>query len=83
MVTGFYAHMCVSTSTREALVRGFEVRVDPAATGARALEHPVLGEQGADEVVRSAFLQLENMGAEVVSAEVWAAEPPALAAASA
>jgi nicotinamidase-related amidase len=83
VVTGFYAHMCVSTSAREALVRGFDVRVDPAATGSRALEHPVLGAQSADEVVRSAFLQLENMGAEVVSAGVWAAEPLALATAAA
>jgi nicotinamidase-related amidase len=32
MLVGFYAHMCLSTSAREALVRGFEVAVDPSAT---------------------------------------------------
>jgi nicotinamidase-related amidase len=67
LVTGFYAHMCVSTTVREALVRGFRVKIDPAATGARALDHPVLGEQTADEVLRSALLQLTNMGAEAIS----------------
>ncbi|MEP6730771.1 MAG: cysteine hydrolase family protein [bacterium] len=63
MIVGFYAHMCVSTSTREALVRGFEVEVDPDATGARDLEDEVLGRQSADEVRRSALLHLVNMGA--------------------
>jgi nicotinamidase-related amidase len=63
LVTGFYAHMCVSTSVREALVRGFDVVIDPAATGARELEHPLLGAQSADEVRRTALLQLVNMGA--------------------
>jgi nicotinamidase-related amidase len=59
---GFYAHMCVSTSAREALVRGFEVTVDPHATGSRDLEDAVLGRQTADEVRRSALLHLSNMG---------------------
>jgi nicotinamidase-related amidase len=34
LIVGFYAHMCLSTSVREALVRGFDVAVDPDATGA-------------------------------------------------
>ncbi|HEU4564891.1 MAG TPA: isochorismatase family cysteine hydrolase [Gemmatimonadaceae bacterium] len=67
VVVGFYAHMCLSTSVREALVRDFEVSVDPAATGARDLQHETLGHQSADEVVRSALLQLIDMGATVVT----------------
>jgi len=61
MIVGFYTHMCVSTSAREALVRGFDVTIDPAATGARDLLDEYLGEQSADEVRRSALLQLVNM----------------------
>jgi nicotinamidase-related amidase len=63
MVTGFYSHMCVSTSVREALIRGYDVVVDPAATGARDLIDPLLGSQSADEVRRTALLQVVNMGA--------------------
>jgi len=68
LVVGFYAHMCLSTSVREALIHGFEVFLDPEATGARDLEHPSLGRQTADEVRRSALLQLTNMGAQIISA---------------
>ena len=73
LVVGFYAHMCLSTTVREALVRGFRVVVDPEGTGARDLEHDVLGRQTADEVRRSALLQLENMGASVISSPVASA----------
>jgi nicotinamidase-related amidase len=62
MIAGFYAHMCLSTSAREALVRGFDVVVDPDATGARDLSDAVLGRQTADEVRRAALLHLVNMG---------------------
>lgn len=62
LIVGFYAHMCLSTSAREALVRGFAVSVDPDATGARDLEDEVLGRQTADEVRRSALLHLTHMG---------------------
>ena len=65
LIVGFYAHMCLSTSVREALVRGFDVVVDPNATGARDLEDGALGRQSADEVRRSALLHLRNMGATV------------------
>ncbi len=65
LIAGFYTHMCLSTSAREALVRGFEVAIDPDATGARDLEHEELGRQTADEVRRSALLQLTNMGATI------------------
>lgn len=63
LIAGFYAHMCLSTSAREALVRGFDVVVDFDATGARELWNDALGVQGADEVRRSALLQLADMGA--------------------
>lgn len=73
---GFYTHMCVSTSAREALVRGFEVHVDPDATGARDLNDDLLGQQTADAVRRSALLHLSNMGVTVA-----ASVTPALAGA--
>ena len=63
LIAGFYTHMCVSTSTREALVRDFHVVLDPDATGARGLEHDQLGRQTADEVRKSALLHLSNLGA--------------------
>lgn len=62
MLVGFYVHMCLSTTAREALVRGFEVTIDPAATGGVDLQHPQLGALSADEVRRSALLQLAHMG---------------------
>jgi nicotinamidase-related amidase len=65
LLVGFYTHMCVSTSAREALVRGFEVEVDHDATGAPGLSDSLLGTQSADEVRRSALLQLTNMGVTV------------------
>ena len=69
LIVGFYAHMCLSTSAREALVRGYEVSVDPDATGARDLDDPVLGRQTADEVCRSTLLHLTNMGVTLSRAE--------------
>lgn len=71
LIVGFYTHMCVSTSVREALVRGFDVRVDPNATGARDLDDERLGRQSADEVRRSALLHLQHMGA-VIEADARA-----------
>ena len=62
LLVGFYTHMCVSTSAREALVRGFDVAIDPDGTGACNLNDEVLGEQSADEVRRSALLHLVQMG---------------------
>lgn len=79
LVVGFYAHMCVATSAREALVRGLEVHLDPAATAARDLEHELLGRQTADEVCRSAFLHLVHMGASVVAGPAFDAESLAIA----
>jgi nicotinamidase-related amidase len=70
LIVGFFAHMCISTSSREALVRGFDVIVDPEATGATDIEHPILGRQTADEVRRSALLQLSNMGVKIAAVRV-------------
>ena len=67
-IAGFYSHMCVSTTTREALMRGYRVEIDPDTTGATALQHELLGEQTADEVKRSALLQLAAMGANILPA---------------
>jgi nicotinamidase-related amidase len=70
LLVGFYTHMCLSTSAREALVRGFQVFVDPEATGARELDDEVLGHQTADEVRRSALLHVRNMGVTLVDSAV-------------
>jgi nicotinamidase-related amidase len=69
LLAGFYAHMCLSTSAREALVLGFAVSVDPDATGACDIEHPLLGWQSADEVRRFALLHLTQMGVQMTSLE--------------
>jgi nicotinamidase-related amidase len=66
LLVGFYTHMCVSTTAREALVRGFEVAVDADATGACDLKDELLGDMTADGVRRSALLHLKNMGVSVV-----------------
>ena len=71
-IVGFFAHMCVSTSAREALVRGFDVHVDARGVGARDLEDELLGRQSADEVRRSALLQLSDMGVTVENRDVLA-----------
>jgi nicotinamidase-related amidase len=73
VIVGFYAHMCVSTTSREALVRGFDVAIDPEATGSRDLEDPVLGRLSADEVRRSALLHLTHMGVTLTGAPSHAA----------
>jgi nicotinamidase-related amidase len=63
LIVGFYTHGCVSTTSREALMAGYDVSLDPEATGACDMEHPLLGRLTADEVRCSALLQLLNMGA--------------------
>lgn len=72
LLVGFYTHMCVSTTAREALVRGFAVAIDPRGTGARDLEAPGLGRLGSDEVRRSALLHLVNMGVRLAPASLAA-----------
>jgi nicotinamidase-related amidase len=72
LIVGFYTHMCLSTSAREALVRGFDVAVDPQATGAPDLQDDLLGQLSADEVRRSALLHLKNMGVSMAESELVA-----------
>ena len=62
-IMGFYTHGCVSTTAREAIMAGFIVRLPLEGTGACAMQHDLLGTQTAEEVRRTALLQLENMGA--------------------
>jgi nicotinamidase-related amidase len=63
LLTGFYTHGCVSTTAREALMAGLSVHIDPNGTATCDMENEVLGNQTADEIRRSALLQLVNMGA--------------------
>lgn len=63
VIMGFYTHGCVSTTAREAIMKGQEVFIDPETTGTCAVEHPLLGTLSASENRRAALLQLENMGA--------------------
>lgn len=72
LLVGFYTHMCLSTSAREALVRGFDVAVDPDATGARDLADEILGQLSADEVRRTTLLHLQNMGVTMTRSELAA-----------
>lgn len=65
LLVGFFAHMCVSTTAREALMRGVSVTVDPEATGAFPIKHELLGEQSAAEVHRTALLQLSHLGVRI------------------
>ena len=70
LVMGFFAHMCVSTSCRQGLMRGYAVSIDPEAVGSRDLSSSVLGRLSAAEVVRTALLHLVDMGATLASAPV-------------
>jgi nicotinamidase-related amidase len=66
LITGFYTHGCVSTTAREAIMAELTVVIDPAATGACDMEHELLGRLSAEEVRRTALLQLANMGATIM-----------------
>jgi len=68
LITGFYTHGCVSTTAREAIMLDLKVSLDINATGACNIKHELLGEITADEVRRSALLQLANMGATLIHA---------------
>ncbi|HEX6263181.1 MAG TPA: isochorismatase family cysteine hydrolase [Actinomycetota bacterium] len=65
LLVGFYAHVCLSTTAREGLMRGLAVSLDPEGSGSCDIEHDVLGTQSAEEVRRSALLQLAQMGARI------------------
>jgi nicotinamidase-related amidase len=66
LITGFYTHGCVSTTAREAIMADLTVFIDPAATGSCDIEHELLGRLSAEEVRRTALLQLANMGATII-----------------
>jgi nicotinamidase-related amidase len=66
-IVGFYTHGCVSTTAREAIMAGYPVMIDINGTGACDMQHEVLGLQTAEEVRRTALLQLSNMGVTVFS----------------
>ncbi|HEY9364133.1 MAG TPA: isochorismatase family protein [Chitinophagaceae bacterium] len=65
LLVGFYTHGCVSTTAREGIMAGLEVSIDPNATGAFDIQHELLGNISADEVRRTALLQLANMGVNI------------------
>jgi len=67
LIVGFYTHGCVSTTSREAIMRGYSVFLDPDGTSSVAMKYQGLGELSASEVRRSALLHLVSMGAEVYS----------------
>ncbi len=66
LIVGFFTHMCVSTTAREALMRGLHVAVDPGATGAFPIRHEILGEQSAEDVRRTALLHLSHLGVRIL-----------------
>jgi nicotinamidase-related amidase len=65
-IAGFYTHGCVSTTAREAIMAGIDVYIDPDCTGACDMEHEIAGFQTAEEVRRTALLQLSNMGVRLI-----------------
>ena len=69
LIVGFYTHGCVSTTAREAIMRGYSVWMDPDGTSSFSMEHERLGKLSADEVCRSALLHLVNMGAQLCAQE--------------
>jgi nicotinamidase-related amidase len=77
LIVGFFVHMCVSTTAREALMRGLHVAIDPAGTGGFPIRHELLGEQSAVEVHRTALLQLSHLGVRIAASkgqQSWSAE---------
>lgn len=66
LIVGFYTHGCVSTTSREAIMREMPVYLDPEATGACNMSDEILGHLSAEEVKRTALLHLVNMGAQLV-----------------
>lgn len=66
LIVGFYTHGCVSTTAREAIMRNLKVSLDLNATGTCDMKDALLGDLSADEVRRSALLQLVHMGATMI-----------------
>lgn len=70
VIMGFYSHMCVSTTSREALMEGLDVYIDQECTASCDIKHELLGSMSAQQVKRSALLQLSNMGAMILKGEL-------------
>ncbi len=69
LIMGFYAHMCVSTTSREALMAGLNVYVDPRGTGSCAIQHDIIGYLTAEESKKAALLHIVNMGVQLLRPE--------------
>jgi len=67
-LVGFLTHMCVSTTAREALMRGLKVAIDARATGSRAIDSSA-GSFPADVIHRTALAHLETMGVTIRRAD--------------
>lgn len=65
MIVGFYTHGCVSTTAREAIMRGMGVYLDPTATAACEISDALLGQLTDEQVKQSALLHLVSMGAHI------------------
>jgi nicotinamidase-related amidase len=69
LLVGFYTHGCLSTTAREAIMLRLGVSIDLNGTGACDLMHELLGKLPANEVRRSALLQLANMDASIIGSK--------------
>jgi nicotinamidase-related amidase len=67
-LVGFLTHMCVSTTAREALMRGLAVAIDDKTTETRATDSSV-GSFLTELMHRSALAQLETMGVAIRRAD--------------
>jgi nicotinamidase-related amidase len=67
-LVGFLTHMCVSTTAREALMRGLKVAIDARATGSRAIDSSA-GSFPADVIHRTALAHLETMSVTIRRAD--------------
>lgn len=65
LILGFYANMCVSTTAREALIRGLRVTIGPAGVGICALQQSALRQLSADGARRTALLHLSHLGVRI------------------
>ena len=64
-IAGLLTHMCVSTTAREALMRGLTTTIQADGCASRAIEDPRLGHVDGAEAHRTALLHLASMGANI------------------
>lgn len=75
VVAGFMTHLCVSSTTREAMERGFSVTVAADATATRPLPDPLGGpDLSAGELQRAALTALSDCFARIAAVEAILAE---------